>query len=72
MKAYEKAIEQGNLLVRRHAAGRVKQLLSHDEYWGAEGEKWRERHGEAVTEIEDREKADREKRIEEHKAMIPQ
>ena len=72
VKAYEKAIEQGNLLIRRHAAGRVTQLLSHDEYWGAEGEKWRERHGEAITEIEDREKADREKRIEEHKAMTPQ
>ena len=59
-----------NLRIRRHVASSLRVA-----YWNkneAEAEKWRQRHTEAITKIEELEKARRQKRIEEHKAMIPQ
>ena len=70
VKSYEKAIEQGDLNIRRHAAGTLSQiyLFRND----AEAEKWQQRHTEAIKKIEELEKAERQKLIEEHEAMIPQ
>ena len=70
VKSYEKAIEQGDLNIRRHAAGTLSQiyLFRND----AEAEKWQQRHTEAIKKIEELEKAEQQKLIEEHEAMIPQ
>ena len=70
VKSYEKAIEQGDLNIRRHAAGTLSQiyLFRND----AEAEKWQQSHTEAIKKIEELEKAERQKLIEEHEAMIPQ
>ena len=74
VKSYEKAIEQGDLNIRRHAAGTLSQiyLFRSGPQNDAEGEKWQHRHKEAIKKIEEREKAKRQKLIEEHEAMIPQ
>ena len=69
-KAYEKAIEQGDLETERHSAGMLAGIYFGD--GSVEEEKWMQRHTEAIKKIEELEKAERQKLIEEHEAMIPQ
>ena len=71
LKAYEKAVEQGNLPIRKNAASSLSSLYFRERNDG-EHEKWRQRAREAQTEIEELEKAAQQKLIEEHEAMIPQ
>ena len=66
VKSYAKAIEQGDLETRRNVAAALYMM------GGAESEKWQKRHEEAIAKIENLEKAERQKLIEEHEAMIPQ
>ena len=70
-KAYEKAIEQGDLKIRRNAASGLSSLY-FSEGNDAEAEKWQKRHTEAIKKIAELEKAERQKLIDEHEAMIPQ
>ena len=72
VKSYEKAIEQGDLNIRRHAAGTLSQIHLFRNDAKAEFEKWQQRHTEAIKKIEELEKAERQKLIEEHETMIPQ
>ena len=67
VKSYAKAIEQGDLETSRGVAAALYMM------GGAESEKWQQRHTEAIKKIEELEKAERQKLIEEHEAMmIPQ
>ena len=65
-----------NIEIRLHAAGQLRLAYSRRGFGApvneAEAEKWKQRAGEAWTEKNEREKAERQKRIEEHEAMIPQ
>ena len=63
VKSYAKAIEQGDLEIERRSAG---MLVQTSPSFGAEFEKWQQRHTEAIKKIEELEKAERQKLIEEH------
>ena len=75
LKAYEKAIEQADVETR----GDASSALSRAYLIGravprndAEREKWMQRARDAQAEIDEPQKAERQKLIEEHEAMIPQ
>ena len=75
LKAYEKAIEQADVEIRRAASSALSRAYligravpRND----AEREKWMQRARDARAEIDERQKAERQKLIEEHEAMIPQ
>ena len=75
LKAYEKAIEQTDVETRRAASSALSRAYligravpRND----AEREKWMQRARDARAEIDERQKAERQKLIEEHEAMIPQ
>ena len=75
LKAYEKAIEQADVATRRNSSSALSRAYLIGRAFprnDAESEKWMQIAREAGSEIEEQEKAERQKLIEEHEAMIPQ
>ena len=72
LTAYEKAVEQDEIHIRRDAAFSLRGLYDFGKLSNeAEAEKWRQRWEKARLEIIAREDAAWEKRVKEHEALIP-